>query len=49
VAFNQRLARYGRASVVTLCALLAVAAMPAGEMAAVPLALAAIGWCWLHL
>ncbi|MGW3571580.1 ATP-binding protein [Streptomyces sp. NPDC000941] len=50
VAFNRRLALYGRAGVISACAVLAVVAMPVGEMAPAAVAAAAtLAWSWLHL
>ncbi|MFK4186124.1 ATP-binding protein [Streptomyces sparsogenes] len=50
VAFNRRLALYGRAAVVSACAVLAVVAMPVAEMAPAALVAAAVlAWVWLHL
>ncbi|MEU5645308.1 sensor histidine kinase [Streptomyces milbemycinicus] len=50
VAFNRRLALYGRAGVMSACAVLGVAAMPMGEMApAAVVAAAVLAWSWIHL
>ncbi|MGO4757770.1 hypothetical protein AB4212_55780, partial [Streptomyces sp. 2MCAF27] len=50
MAFNRRLALYGRAGVVSACAVLAVAAMPVGDMAPTAVAaVVALAWSWLHL
>jgi anti-sigma regulatory factor (Ser/Thr protein kinase) len=49
-AFNRRIALYGRAGVVSLCAVLAVVAMPVADMrTAAAFAGAAIAWSCLHL
>ncbi|MGY0063237.1 sensor histidine kinase [Streptomyces sp. LZ34] len=50
VAFNRRLALYGRAGVMSACAVLGVAAMPVEEMApAAVVAVAVLAWSWIHL
>lgn len=50
VAFNRQLALYGRAGVMSACAVLAVVGMPAGKMpVAAAIASAAFAWSWIHL
>ncbi|MES4904987.1 MULTISPECIES: ATP-binding protein [unclassified Streptomyces] len=50
VAFNRRLALYGRAGVMSACAVLGVVAMPVDEMAPTAVVAAAVlAWSWIHL
>lgn len=50
VSFNRQLALYGRAGVMSACAVLAVAGMPVRKMAvAAVIVSAAFAWSWIHL
>ncbi|MFH8369654.1 sensor histidine kinase [Streptomyces sp. NPDC018031] len=50
LAFNRRFALYGRAAVVSVCAVPAVVAMPVAGMAVTAaIAAAALAWGWVHV